>query len=62
MKHIEENPKEKSRSLAVIHDDEGFDWRELLPEEDVVGYAFMEKIVPFKTRELKRRNTFIERC
>ncbi|MFS7919287.1 putative transcription factor interactor and regulator CCHC(Zn) family [Helianthus anomalus] len=25
MKQIEETPKEKSRALAVIHDDEGFD-------------------------------------
>ncbi|MFS8001443.1 hypothetical protein Hanom_Chr13g01190441 [Helianthus anomalus] len=48
MKQIEENPKEKSRALAVIRDDEGFDWSELLPEEDVVGYGFIAKIVLFK--------------
>ncbi|KAJ0505421.1 putative transcription factor interactor and regulator CCHC(Zn) family [Helianthus annuus] len=50
MKQLEDN-KEKSRALAVIHDDEGFDWSELLPEEDAVGYAFMAKSVepvPFK--------------
>ncbi|KAJ0898723.1 putative transcription factor interactor and regulator CCHC(Zn) family [Helianthus annuus] len=50
MKQLEDN-KEKSRALAVIHDDEGFDWSELLPEEDAVGYAFMEKSVepaPYK--------------
>ncbi|MFS7937084.1 hypothetical protein Hanom_Chr05g00423361 [Helianthus anomalus] len=28
MKKIEETPKEKSRALAVIQDDEGFDWSE----------------------------------
>ncbi|XP_035838279.1 ELKS/Rab6-interacting/CAST family member 1-like [Helianthus annuus] len=48
MKQIEENPKEKSRALVVIHDDEGYDWSDVLPEEDAVGYAFMAKIVPFK--------------
>ncbi|KAJ0867860.1 putative transcription factor interactor and regulator CCHC(Zn) family [Helianthus annuus] len=50
MKQLEDN-KEKSRALAVIHDDEGFNWSELLPEEDAVGYAFMAKSaepVPFK--------------
>ncbi|KAJ0499661.1 putative transcription factor interactor and regulator CCHC(Zn) family [Helianthus annuus] len=47
MKQIED--KEKSRALAVIHDDEGYDWSELLREEDAVGYAFAAtKIVPFK--------------
>ncbi|MFS8022469.1 hypothetical protein Hanom_Chr16g01439801 [Helianthus anomalus] len=56
MKQIEENPKEKSRALAVIHDDEGFDWSDLLPEEDAVGYSFMAKIVPSRIPELKRRN------
>ncbi|XP_022020137.1 uncharacterized protein LOC110920219 [Helianthus annuus] len=48
MKQLENAPKEKSRALAVIHHDEGFDWSDLLPEEDAVGYAFMAKIVPFK--------------
>ncbi|KAJ0616244.1 putative transcription factor interactor and regulator CCHC(Zn) family [Helianthus annuus] len=37
MKQLEDN-KEKSRALAVIHDDEGFDWSELLPEEDAFKY------------------------
>ncbi|KAF5804170.1 putative transcription factor interactor and regulator CCHC(Zn) family [Helianthus annuus] len=49
LKQIEEKEKEKSRALAVIHDDEGYDWSEILPEEDAVGYAFAAgKIVPFK--------------
>ncbi|KAJ0613509.1 hypothetical protein HanIR_Chr02g0052151 [Helianthus annuus] len=48
MKQLEDAPKEKSRALAVIHDDEGFNWSDLLPEEDAVGYAFMAKIIPFK--------------
>ncbi|KAM0041265.1 hypothetical protein Hdeb2414_s0011g00364331 [Helianthus debilis subsp. tardiflorus] len=59
MKQLEDAPKEKSRALAVIHDDEGFNWSELLPEEDAVGYAFMTKIVPFKdtrTEEVKYTN------
>ncbi|MFS8002952.1 hypothetical protein Hanom_Chr13g01208121 [Helianthus anomalus] len=46
MKQIEDNLKEKSRALAVIQDDEGFDWSEFLPEEDLVGYAFMSHIEP----------------
>ncbi|KAJ0548605.1 putative transcription factor interactor and regulator CCHC(Zn) family [Helianthus annuus] len=50
LKQIEEN-KEKSRALAVIHDDEGFDWSELLPEEDAVGYAFMAKIEPIPWKD-----------
>ncbi|KAF5756976.1 putative transcription factor interactor and regulator CCHC(Zn) family [Helianthus annuus] len=33
-KMIENNPKEKSRACAVIHDDEGYDWSQILPEED----------------------------
>ncbi|KAM0041011.1 putative transcription factor interactor and regulator CCHC(Zn) family [Helianthus debilis subsp. tardiflorus] len=47
MKQLEDTPKEKSRALAIIHDDKGFDWSELLPEEDAVGYAFVSKIIPF---------------
>ncbi|XP_035841293.1 golgin subfamily A member 6-like protein 6 [Helianthus annuus] len=31
---IENNPKEKSRAYAVIHDDEGYDWSQIPPEED----------------------------
>ncbi|MFS8024917.1 hypothetical protein Hanom_Chr16g01468921 [Helianthus anomalus] len=56
MKQIEDPPKEKSRALAVIYDDEGLDWSELLLEEDAVGYAFMTMIVPFvdtRTEEVK---------
>ncbi|KAJ0614595.1 hypothetical protein HanIR_Chr02g0064191 [Helianthus annuus] len=59
MKQLEDAPKEKSRPLTVIHDDEGFDCSKLLPEEDAVGYAFMTKIVPFKdtrTEEVKYIN------
>ncbi|XP_022019397.1 uncharacterized protein LOC110919440 [Helianthus annuus] len=48
MKQIEETPKEKSRALAVIHDDKGFDWSEFLPKEDAEGYAFMAKVEPYK--------------
>ncbi|XP_022040499.1 uncharacterized protein LOC110943049 [Helianthus annuus] len=34
--------EEKSRALAVIYDDEGYDWsKEVLPEKDAVGYAFV---------------------
>ena len=31
---IEDKPREKSRAYAVIHDDEGFDWSTICPEED----------------------------
>ncbi|KAJ0763807.1 hypothetical protein HanPI659440_Chr08g0285181 [Helianthus annuus] len=34
-------PEEKSRALAVIYDDEGYDWSQVCPEEDAVGYAFV---------------------
>ncbi|XP_021996260.1 DNA ligase 1-like [Helianthus annuus] len=37
---IENNPKEKSRACAVIQDDEGYDWSEILPEEDLVDNRF----------------------
>ncbi|KAF5813676.1 putative transcription factor interactor and regulator CCHC(Zn) family [Helianthus annuus] len=33
-KLIEDKPKEKSRACFVIHDDEGFDWSKICPEED----------------------------
>ncbi|KAJ0734642.1 hypothetical protein HanPI659440_Chr11g0422441 [Helianthus annuus] len=50
MKQLEDTSKEKSRALAVIHDDEGFDWSHILPEEDAVGYAFVatKEIKPFR--------------
>ncbi|MFS7966117.1 hypothetical protein Hanom_Chr09g00770121 [Helianthus anomalus] len=48
IKQTEETFKEKSRALTVIHDDEGFDWSEFLPEDDAVGYAFMAKTEPYK--------------
>ncbi|KAJ0604142.1 putative transcription factor interactor and regulator CCHC(Zn) family [Helianthus annuus] len=36
--------EEKSRALAVIYDDEGYDWsKEVLPEQDAVGYAFVAR-------------------
>ncbi|KAJ0446513.1 putative transcription factor interactor and regulator CCHC(Zn) family [Helianthus annuus] len=36
--------EEKSRALVVIYDDEGYDWsKEVLPEQDAVGYAFVAK-------------------
>ncbi|KAJ0490443.1 putative transcription factor interactor and regulator CCHC(Zn) family [Helianthus annuus] len=44
MRQIEETPKEKLRALAVIQDDEGFDWSEFLPKVDAVGFAFMAQI------------------
>ncbi|KAM0064239.1 putative transcription factor interactor and regulator CCHC(Zn) family [Helianthus debilis subsp. tardiflorus] len=44
MKQIEETLKEKSRALAVIQDDEGFDWSEFFPKDDVVGFAFIVQI------------------
>ncbi|KAJ0765620.1 putative transcription factor interactor and regulator CCHC(Zn) family [Helianthus annuus] len=31
---IEDKPKDKSRACFVIHDDEGFDWSSICPEED----------------------------
>ncbi|KAJ0696611.1 hypothetical protein HanLR1_Chr10g0359191 [Helianthus annuus] len=35
MRQIEENPvKEKSRALAVIQDDEGFNWNDFIPDEE----------------------------
>ncbi|XP_021986299.1 uncharacterized protein LOC110882630 [Helianthus annuus] len=40
MKQLEE----KSRALAVIDDDEGYDWSQDLPEEDAVGYAFVTNV------------------
>ncbi|MFS7986779.1 putative transcription factor interactor and regulator CCHC(Zn) family [Helianthus anomalus] len=55
MKQIEETSKEKSRALAVIHDDEGFDWSDFLPEDDVVGYAFMAKVEPYKDTRTKEQ-------
>ncbi|KAM0049922.1 putative transcription factor interactor and regulator CCHC(Zn) family [Helianthus debilis subsp. tardiflorus] len=39
--------EEKSRALAVIYDDEGYDWsKEVLPEKDAVGYAFVADADP----------------
>ncbi|MFS7929766.1 hypothetical protein Hanom_Chr04g00336341 [Helianthus anomalus] len=59
MKQIEETPNEKSRALAVIQDDEGFDWSEFFPEDDVVGFAFMAKVEPYKdTRTEEQKYTY----
>ncbi|MFS7911142.1 hypothetical protein Hanom_Chr02g00114551 [Helianthus anomalus] len=43
MKQIEEAPvKEKTRALAVIHDDdERFNWNDYIPDEDQQGLAFV---------------------
>ncbi|KAF5786583.1 putative transcription factor interactor and regulator CCHC(Zn) family [Helianthus annuus] len=60
LKQQEEN-RDKSRALAVIYDDEGYDWsKEVLPKEDAVGYAFMAKNEPIpwkdnRTEEQKYR-------
>ncbi|KAJ0947026.1 putative transcription factor interactor and regulator CCHC(Zn) family [Helianthus annuus] len=39
-------PEEKSRALAVIYDDEGYDWSQVCPEKDAVGYAFVADADP----------------
>ncbi|KAJ0750152.1 putative transcription factor interactor and regulator CCHC(Zn) family [Helianthus annuus] len=47
LKQIEDNQgKEKWRALAVIQDEEGFNWNDFLPEEDFVGSAFMAQVEP----------------
>ncbi|KAJ0526102.1 putative transcription factor interactor and regulator CCHC(Zn) family [Helianthus annuus] len=47
-----EDIREKSRALAVIYDNEGYDWsQEVLPEEDAVGYAFMAKNEPIPWKD-----------
>ncbi|MFS7912644.1 hypothetical protein Hanom_Chr02g00132331 [Helianthus anomalus] len=56
MKQIEETPNEKLRALAVIQDDEGFDWSECLPEDDAVGFAFMAQI-----EQTQEERTYIRR-
>ncbi|MFS7947283.1 putative transcription factor interactor and regulator CCHC(Zn) family [Helianthus anomalus] len=56
MKQIEETPKEKSRALAVIQDDEGFDWSEFLPDEDAVGFTFMAT-----TEQTEEETTYVRR-
>ncbi|KAM0026084.1 putative transcription factor interactor and regulator CCHC(Zn) family [Helianthus debilis subsp. tardiflorus] len=51
LKQAEDN-RDKSRALAVIYDDEGYDWsKEVLPEEDTVGYAFMAKNEPIPWKD-----------
>ncbi|XP_035839865.1 uncharacterized protein LOC110903708 [Helianthus annuus] len=42
-KQIDEGSS-KSRAMAVIHDDEGYDWSQVLPEEDAVGYEFVANV------------------
>ncbi|MFS7969956.1 hypothetical protein Hanom_Chr09g00815341 [Helianthus anomalus] len=62
MRQTESNQeKEKSRELAVIQDDDGFDWGKILPEEDAVGYVFTTQIMKTKEEILKRK-TYRERC
>ncbi|MFS7948055.1 hypothetical protein Hanom_Chr06g00555481 [Helianthus anomalus] len=62
MKQVEEIPKEKSRALAEIQDDEGYDWSEFLLEDDAVGFSFMAQIhQQNKQNQLKNQNTSVER-
>ncbi|KAJ0713787.1 putative transcription factor interactor and regulator CCHC(Zn) family [Helianthus annuus] len=57
LKQIENNTKEKSRACVVIQDDEGFDWGEFLPEDDLNDDRFR------KTREeILKEKTYRERC
>ncbi|MFS7967800.1 hypothetical protein Hanom_Chr09g00790001 [Helianthus anomalus] len=47
MRQIEDNPvKEKSRALAVIQDDEGFNWNDYIPGEDKIESTFMAEVTP----------------
>ncbi|KAM0067033.1 putative transcription factor interactor and regulator CCHC(Zn) family [Helianthus debilis subsp. tardiflorus] len=51
LKQAEDN-RDKSRALAVIYDDEGYDWsKDVLPEEVAVGYAFMAKNEPIPWKD-----------
>ncbi|KAJ0523495.1 putative transcription factor interactor and regulator CCHC(Zn) family [Helianthus annuus] len=56
-KLIENNTKEKSRACAVFHDDEGYDWSEILPEEDRIDYRF--KIRTKEDAETLHKNMII---
>ncbi|XP_021974842.1 uncharacterized protein LOC110869950 [Helianthus annuus] len=64
LKQTEDN-RDKSRALAVIYDDEGYDCsKEVLPEEDEVGYAFMasnDDPIPWKDDRTDNRSTVIEK-
>ncbi|KAF5778302.1 putative transcription factor interactor and regulator CCHC(Zn) family [Helianthus annuus] len=75
-KMIENNPKEKSRACAIIHDDEGYDWSQILPEEDRVDnqstahgktiskskhYVFVAKIKEKTREEILNEKTYRER-
>ncbi|KAJ0592629.1 putative transcription factor interactor and regulator CCHC(Zn) family [Helianthus annuus] len=60
MKQIEETPKEKSRAVVVIQDDEGFDWSKFLPEYDAVGFTSWHMFKHIKIHELRSKNTHIE--
>ncbi|XP_021991280.1 calponin homology domain-containing protein DDB_G0272472-like [Helianthus annuus] len=75
-KMIENSPKEKSRACAVIHDDEGYDWSQILPEEDRVDnrctahgktisknkhYAFVAEIKEKTREEILNEKTYRER-
>ncbi|MFS7893765.1 hypothetical protein Hanom_Chr00s001102g01673881 [Helianthus anomalus] len=60
MKQIEDNLKEKSRALAVIQDDEGFNWSDFLPEEDAVGYAFMAQVEAAPTSTYNRERSLAQ--
>ncbi|KAJ0743094.1 hypothetical protein HanPI659440_Chr10g0371751 [Helianthus annuus] len=70
---IENNPREKSRALSVFHDDEGFDWSQVLPEEDRVvtahgrkssksqHYVFVAEVKEKTRKEILEEKTYRER-
>ncbi|MFS8007728.1 hypothetical protein Hanom_Chr14g01264451 [Helianthus anomalus] len=50
MKQIDEGPaKEKSRALAVIQDDGGFNWNKYIPNE---GSTFLAAVTLNREREI----------
>ncbi|KAJ0610801.1 putative transcription factor interactor and regulator CCHC(Zn) family [Helianthus annuus] len=63
LKQVEEN-KERSRALAVIHDDKGYDWSELLPGRMRLDTPSWQKLNLFlgKITELKSRSITTEGC
>ncbi|MFS7979749.1 hypothetical protein Hanom_Chr10g00931351 [Helianthus anomalus] len=78
LKQIEDNyEKEKSRACVVIQDDEGYDWSQVHPKEDAVGYtftahgrtissnkhlAFVAEIKEKMREEILKEKTYRERC
>ncbi|KAJ0693933.1 hypothetical protein HanPI659440_Chr15g0603001 [Helianthus annuus] len=73
MKQIENNSvKENSRTLVVIQDDEGFNWNDVLPEEEY-GFrhalvaemkqsAFVAVVKEKTKEEILKEKTYRERC